>query len=91
MSKEANKYLLNATEILKRNETPLLFLAVLTLVPSLLGLLVRSGGEPPSASPAIPAFFYLLWFKSIAIDFTVFIAASLSLKHELLTSSEGSV
>jgi hypothetical protein len=66
-------------------------LVLLTLVPSILGLLVRSGGEPLSTSPAIPAFSYLLWIISIAIDFTVFIAASLILKKKLLTPSEGSV
>jgi len=66
-------------------------LVLLTLVPSVLGLLVRSGGEPASASPAMPAFYYLLWLISVIIDFTVFIAASFILKKKLLTPSEGSV
>lgn len=68
--------------------TPLI---LLTLVPSILGLLMRSGGEPASASPAMPAFYYLLWLISVIIDFTVFIAASFILKEKLLTPSEGSV
>ena len=66
-------------------------LVLLTLVPSIIGLLVRSGGEPPSTSPAIPAFSYLFWLISVVIDFTVFIAATLILKQKLLTRSEGSV
>ena len=66
-------------------------LVLLTLVPSILGLLARSGGEPSSTSSAIPAFYYLFWLISIVIDFTVFIAASFILKEKLLTSSEGSV
>jgi hypothetical protein len=66
-------------------------LVLLTLVPTILGLLVRSGGEPASASPAMPAFYYLLWLISVIIDFTVFIAASFILKEKLLTPLEGSV
>jgi hypothetical protein len=61
-------------------------LVLLTLVPSILGLLARSGGEPSSTSSAIPAFYYLFWLISIVIDFTVFIAASFILKEKLLTS-----
>ena len=66
-------------------------LVLLTLVPSILGLVVRSGGEPLSTSPAIPAFYYLFWLIGMVIDFAVFIAASFILKEKLLTSSEGSV
>jgi hypothetical protein len=66
-------------------------LVLLTLVPSLLGLLVKSVAAPSSASPPISAFYYLFWLVSIVIDFTVFIAATLILKQKLLTPSEGSV
>ena len=66
-------------------------LVLLTLVPSVLGLLVKSVAAPSSATPTVPAFYYLFWLISIVIDFTVFIAASLILKEKLLTPPEGSV
>jgi hypothetical protein len=64
-------------------------LVLLILVPSILGLLGRSGGEPASASPAMPAFYYLLWPISVIIAFPGFIAAWFILKEKLLTTSEG--
>ena len=66
-------------------------LVLLTLVPSVLGLLVRSVAAPLSTTPTIPAFYYLFWLISIIIDFAIFIAATLILKEKLLTPSEGSV
>jgi hypothetical protein len=66
-------------------------LVLLTLVPSILGLLVRSGGEVAPASPAMPAFYYLLWPISVIIAFPGFIAASFILKEKLLTTPEGSL
>ena len=65
-------------------------LVLLTLVPSVLGLLVKSVAAPSSPSSPILAFSYLLWLINIVIDFTVFIAATLILKQKLLTPSEGS-
>lgn len=66
-------------------------LVLVTLVPSALGLLVKSVAASSSTSPPIPAFSYLFWLISVVIDFTVFIAATLILKQKLLTRSEGSV
>jgi hypothetical protein len=66
-------------------------LVLLTLVPSVLGLLVKSVTAPSSATPTIPAFYYLFWLMSIIIDFAIFIAATLILKEKLLKPSEGSV
>jgi len=66
-------------------------LVLLTLVPSVLGLLVKSVTAPSSTSQTIPAFYYLFWLMSIIIDFAIFIAATLILKEKLLKPSEGSV
>ncbi|HUT71863.1 MAG TPA: hypothetical protein VMW89_14420 [Desulfatiglandales bacterium] len=66
-------------------------LVLLTLVPSVLGLLVKSVTAPLSTSQTIPAFYYLFWLMSIIIDFAIFIAATLILKEKLLKPPEGSV